>query len=346
MNFTIEVLNSAAGNFSEALFRHHHEQPENEPGGLSYGVIGAGVMVSMLAAYAIKRHIFPAVQTPLRNHRIKKFDDNRDGLKRLKDFISALAKELKSRWERRYNPMKENAREIFPALQRESNTYPEQQWGDSSMLCVGFSGLNSSPLAFTKYIEEIVKFDTNASFFAPYILKKGYCKCKEAALPILKVIQAYADEHPKNHIFLIGHSRGAVIAADIEQKLKAYNVHLISIAGPHCGTKSVNWIGQLHLTKPFGISTDLVDELAFQGTKANKRLSKWNERQDAENTEKKIRRVFYASPSDWIVFPQETCFPDLPCSEYHSIPGESHVTIIDAVTLKVLSYIKSSCKTP
>lgn len=272
-----------------------------------------------------------------------KLKDNRGWLSCIQDIFSATVKELSSRWQRQYNPLKGNARDLFPTLQSDSNTYAidEKQWRNSSRLIVLIHGLNSSPLAWTNYLEEISKFEDQASCFVPYVLKKGYCKCKEAARPILDVVQKYADQYPDNPIFLVGHSNGARIAAYIEQKLNADDIRVVSIAGPHCGSKLVSWLSMLRLAGLFGMPDDLVEELAYEGQWAVNKLKKWQEQQGTD-IKRKVERVFFASADDWRIFPANTCFPRLPNSSYYLMSGESHVTIIDAVRPKVLGLLKGN----
>lgn len=278
------------------------------------------------------------------------FSDNRSWLSRIKDFSFATVKELKCRLQRQYNPLRVNVHNSFPVLQANSNTYhiDEQQWVKSKKLVVLIHGLNSSPLAWTDYLEEKSKFENNVSYFTPFVYKKGYCKCKEAARPILEVVKRYADQYPSNPIILVGHSNGARIAAYIEQKLDVDNIRLISIAGPHCGSMLINWINALGLTRFLGISAKLVEELTFQGSWAKRKLIKWHDQQQNISTKRNIERVFFASYDDWRIFPNQTSFPKLPNSSYFCVSGESHVTIIEAVKQKVLSYIytenDSKCK--
>lgn len=272
---------------------------------------------------------------------LETFNDHRSWLSRIIDFSLASVKEFKNRWYRQYNPLRVNVHNLFPALQANSNTYDidVKQWQNSTKLVVLIHGLNSSPLAWTSYLEEKPKLGDNVSWFVPFVNKKGYCKCKEAARPILEVVQSYANQYPNNPIILVGHSNGARIAAYIEQKLDANNIRLISIAGPHYGSKIINWMSALGLTKRLGIPAEMVEELTYQGTWAHKKLIKWREKYKNEPTKTNVDHVFFASLDDWRIFPNQTSFPKLPNSSYHCVSGESHVTIVEAVKERVLSYI-------
>ena len=241
------------------------------------------------------------------------FNDNRGFLRRIKDLFLAAIREMVSRWERKHNPLKGNARQLFPALHPFSNAYEidEKQWQTTSMLVVLIHGLNSSPLAWTKYLKDLAAPERSVSRFAPYVYKKGYCKCKEAAQPILDVVQSYARQYPTRPIVLIGHSNGARIAAYIERNLDARDIRLISIAGPHCGSKLINWVDRLGFTKPFGFTVNMVEELSYQGRWARKQLNKWRTKQKEDvDTGRKVTRVFFASADDWRIFPNETSFPE------------------------------------
>lgn len=283
-------------------------------------------------------HSVSAKDSSLQESLLVTFSDTRGWLRCAKDFTVATLKEVRSRWQRLSNPLRVNAKDLFPSLNTDSKTYnlDEQAWrkNPSTQLIVMIHGLNSSPLAWSNYIDILSKSDSTISCFAPYVYKKGYCRAKEAALPILEICQSYTKQYPNNPIILIGHSNGARIAAYIEQKLDAKNIRLVSIAGPHGGSKLINWIHKLGLTRCFGFSAKMVEELTYQGTFATKKLNKWVKH--SEHSYKQVERIFFASADDWRVFPYETCFPKLPNSHYYLVTGESHVTMIDAVRHQVL----------
>ncbi len=264
------------------------------------------------------------------------FDDDRSWLCRIKDMSWATAKEIKCKWDRQYNLLRVNVHELFPSL-TSSHTYEvdEEEWKGSKKLVVMIHGLNSSPLAWSSYLKEK---QPDTSYFVPFVYKKGYCKCKEAARPILEVVRRYADLYPKNRIILYGHSKGAPTAAYIQQKLNVGDVRLVSIAGPHCGSMLVNWINWLGLSSCFGFSPKMVEELTYQGDWAKRKLIKW-QNQHGTYSKKTMEQIFIASKDDWRIFPNQTSFPNLPNSSYFVVNGESHVTILDAVKEAALSYI-------
>lgn len=266
--------------------------------------------------------------------------DNRSWSIYSMSLCKAIYRECISRLQRSSNPFKNNAHSLFPTLQKDGTYEKEQPWtkAPSSRLIVLIHGLNSSPLCWSKYIQELSKGESSTSYFAPYVYKKGYCKVKEAARPIFKVIQDYVKQYPDNPIFLIGHSNGARIAQYIEAKLEAKNIHFISIAGPHFGSKLINWMERLRLNSWIGISESMTNELKYNGEWVNKKLNQWQ----AESTIKAdriVKRIFYASADDLRVFPNNTSFPKLPNSAYYLISGESHITIIDAISEMVLNEI-------
>lgn len=342
MNSILQSLSSTFSCLSETLFLCHNEQQEKDICGHSY-VIGAAFIVALTGIYAIRQLAFTSQQILQQDNFFVRLDDKRGWLRRFQDLSSATIKDIKSRWQRQYNPLKVKQCDLFPALNLETKAYEvdERQWINSTKLIVLIHGLNSSPLAWSKYLEEISKLD-NVSYFAPYVYKKGYCKCKEAARPILEVIQKYEKKCPGNPIYLAGHSYGAIVAADIELKLKARNIRLISIAGPYGGSKLINWISLLHLGRCFGISSKKARELAYQGPWITKKLTKWRSHdQQGDAHSKTIERVFFGSSADLRVFPTESNFPNLSHSSHHLTHGESHVTIIDAVREQVLSYMLS-----
>jgi pimeloyl-ACP methyl ester carboxylesterase len=169
--------------------------------------------------------------------------DNRGVLSRIRDFFLARIRDFASRWQRSSNPLIGRA---FPILNEKTMSYDENYpWrdGKSRLLIVMIPGLNSSPLAFSNYFTEK---DPGVSCFTPHIYKKGYCPVKEAAAPLIKPVQSYADQYPDNPIVIIGHSQGAKIGARLERKLKAKKIHFISIAGPHGGS----WMTQFPAPGP------------------------------------------------------------------------------------------------
>lgn len=250
----------------------------------------------------------------------------------------SLFKEGISRIQRINNPYKTNAKVLFPSLQSDG-TYPEKlhYWrkGNSSRLIVLIHGLNSSPLCWNKYIQKL-STEESTDLFVPYVYKKCYCRIKEAAKPIFESIQKYADQYEQ--IILVGHSRGASIAQYIEMKLEAKNVTLISIAGPHLGSKLIDWTTYLGLNYWLGISNSMANELKYDSDWVNRKLIKWQEK-SLLNTHRVAKRIFIASTDDFRVFPSQSSFPNLPSSTYLLVSGESHVTIIEAAYGKVLAEI-------
>lgn len=281
---------------------------------------------------------------PFQRKLLVKLTDPRGLIDRIRDLTASRKAESTSRKNRKHNPLISQAENLFPKIQVDTGSYnnAKQPWltGPSSKLVVLIHGLNSSPLAWSGYLKEKHTAESTASYFVPYVHQKGYCKISEAADPILKTAQAYANRHPNNPIFLVGHSNGARIAAYIEQGLQAKHIHLVSIAGPHCGSNLMKWIDRLGMAKILGIPPIMTQELMHMGEWPIKQLIKWQDSQETyKKTEKMVKRVFFASADDWRVFPNETSFPNLPNSSYYLIGQESHVTIIDGVKDEVLSYI-------
>lgn len=269
--------------------------------------------------------------------------DNRSRLEYSISLCMSLYKEFISRMQRSGNPLKKDAKKLFPILQKDGTYENEQPWikSPSFRLIVFIHGLNSSPLCWSRYIQELLKEDSSTSTFAPYVYKKGYCKLEKAARPIFKIVQDYAKQYPDNPIFLIGHSNGARIVQYIEDNLEAKNIRLISIAGPHFGSKLINWIKFLRLNLCLGISESMTKELAYNGKWVNEKLKQWQAKSMVK-PDKVVKRIFFASADDLRIFPNESSFPKLPNSTYYLLSGESHVTIIDAVSKMVLREIVRS----
>jgi len=154
-------------------------------------------------------HVVSKEPATSQDNLLVKLMDNRGWLERIYGFSLATVKEVTSRWQRQYNPLKVNVNELFPALQQNTNTYniDEKKWKDSTKLVVLIHGLNSSPLAWTNYLERDDQ-ESKISYFVPFVRNKGYCSCKEAARPILTVIQRYANQYRQKPIVLVGHSNG------------------------------------------------------------------------------------------------------------------------------------------
>lgn len=267
-------------------------------------------------------------------------EDNRSWIIYSISLCITIYKECISRLQRTGNPLKNNAQSLFPALQADGSYGKVQPWikAPSSRLVVLIHGLNSSPLCWSKYIQELSKEEPSTHYFAPYVYKKGYCKLKVAARPIFEVVESYSMKYPDNPIFLIGHSNGARIAQYIEDKLEANKIRLISIAGPHAGSNLINWIERLGLNWLTGISESMASELKYNGEWANKKINQWQAK-SAIKTGRIVKRIFFASADDLRIFPYNSCFPKLPNSTYYLISGESHVTIIDAVSEMVLNEV-------
>jgi triacylglycerol esterase/lipase EstA (alpha/beta hydrolase family) len=268
--------------------------------------------------------------------------DNRSLITYSMSICFSIYKECISRLQRANNPLKATAKNLFPILQKD-RSYSDvlQPWvngEDSSQLIVLIHGLNSSPLCWSKYIQKLSECKKSTSYFAPYVYKKGYCKLKKASQPIFEVIQKYAHQHPHNPIILVGHSNGARIAQYIERNLDAKNITLVSIAGPHLGSKLVNWTTFLSLNSSLGISDSMANELMYNSEWAKRKLIKW-QKNSVEHVDKVGKRIFIASADDLRIFPNSTSFPNLPNSTYLLISGESHVTIVDAVCEKVLNEV-------
>lgn len=280
---------------------------------------------------------------PNNNSFFTPLSDNRGLLSRIYDATLAAFKEMGMRRQRRYNPM---LNRVFPVAQKTEEGigyHFERPWtnGRSKELVVLIHGLRSSPLTWSKYLAEFDDADEERSYFAPHLYKKGYASVDEVATPILKEIQLYKDQYPDNRVILIGHSYGALTAGYIEQRLpNARNVHLISIAGPHCGTNMVNWMERARVGGLVGFTPRMTDEMRFQGSWATRHLIDWQAKKD--DTDNTNTRHFFATADDWRVFPAKSSFPNLPNSSYCLVSRESHVTIVEAVKDDVFAIIRNS----
>jgi hypothetical protein len=223
-------------------------------------------------------------------------------------YVVAFFKEIKSRFLRKYNTIKIHKWKI----------------NGSNKLVVFIHGVNSSPLSWSEYFKHEPSYD----YFVPNVYKKGNCSIEKASHPILNDVQNYVERYPNNYIILVGHSNGARIATYVEQNLVAKNICLVSIAGPHHGTKLVNLAKWCGITKYLNFSCKLLDELTYDG----------NGRCKFKNT---TIKHFFASKNDMRVFPNDTSLPLEQNSTYYLIHGESHVTIIDSVKNEVLCIINA-----
>lgn len=273
------------------------------------------------------------------NTRVAVLNDNRSCFSKFFDSVLAISREIRSRYQRRYNPLRGR---IFPIAM--SNAEGAIQYCEpkpwisepKNKLVVFIHGLNSSPLAWGKYILHLEK---EYAIFAPQVHQKGYCALEEAAAPILAEVQSYAHLFPDNPIFLVGHSNGGRIAAYLEQKLIARRITLISIAGPHSGTALVNRLQSMRALSILGISRQMALEFEYQGNWALRNLIDWQNDAILTDEIKKVKRIFYATADDGRIYPFSSSFPNLPNSAYYLLRRHSHVTIIDAVQQHVCHLI-------
>lgn len=258
-------------------------------------------------------------------------------------FFRSLGKEAVARWNRGNNPLIGKSEEIFTmykvAADGAAYYAPEDlPWKDQSSekLIVFIHGLNSSPLAWSDYFLDLQNTRLNYHYFLPYVYKKGYCTLNEAALPILRVIEAYCESFPENEIVLVGHSNGARILAYLDCELHPkYKIHLAAIAGPFLGSKMISDLSYFGVTSFFGFSEDMTREFEYQGDFAASQLETWLGKPPREN----CRAIFFASESDFRVTPISTSLPEKPGSEYVLFEDESHVTIIDASKKHIIEFI-------
>lgn len=196
-------------------------------------------------------------------------------------------------------------------------------------MVVFLHGLHSSPLASSSYLEPFQN-DPSISCFVPEILKRGNCKLEEVARPILEFLNQYDN---KTHLILVGHSRGAVIGGYVGRNLRNQNADLISIGGHHGGSR---WMTAVSAVKPhrfFNISKSVGDDGALLSDFAKEQMRQWQKNPDNG------KRIFFASAQDRRIRPLNTCFPNLPNSQYVLIEGETHTGIIGGVKDDVIKAI-------
>ncbi len=271
--------------------------------------------------------------------------DSRNIFERVYDLGVSIIHEVISRYNRRYNPLLGRSSELFHRYKDEGEeiNYDVEDcpWNThgSKKLIVFIHGLNSSPLSWSKYLQKLPK-DPQTHYFAPYVVKKGYCSVESAAAPILRVLKNYGQQHPSSSIYLVGHSLGARIAGYLDRQLcTSHDTKLISIAGPHYGTKCVTTIRKLGLTHSLGLSPEMLAENHFGGEWSKTHVNRWREQSKQVVASQACHRLFFASADDLRIYPSQTCFPLLPNSSYHLLKRESHVTIIEAVQEAVFSFV-------
>jgi len=270
-----------------------------------------------------------------------KLEDNRSFFKKKYDVIHSIFSEIFSRCIHSNPRLCDVAAKSVIDLTEEgaysSKLLPWNITKDSKKLVVFIHGLKSSPLVWTKYLNEIVENQKpTTTIFAPVVKDTGCCKLKEAALPILTAVENYVEKYPDNKVILIGYSNGARVAGFVERKLNAKETRLISIAGSFKGTKLIDDLLPAPLLKnTLGIPSSLNEEWMFSSDWHEKQINKWRNRAHLES----ISRVFIASADDFCIYPHTSSFPSLPNSEYWLLSSASHVTIINMVQDVIVSYI-------
>ncbi|MEC7839605.1 MAG: hypothetical protein VX777_06165 [Chlamydiota bacterium] len=265
--------------------------------------------------------------------------DGRKSPKKCYDLLKSQIDEMCFRWSNRKADDNQFENRSIVALQGDSYGVDTLSWNrdeGSKKLVVFIHGLNGSPTIWNRYLLKLESESNQATTFAPYVKDKGYCKLKEAALPILEAVQNYISKYPDNSVTLVGYSNGASIAGYIERKINTKKVTLVSIAGAFNGTMLIDRINATPgLEKPLGISKDLHHEWMFDNDWHRKRVKKWQAGESAAE----VKRIFFATANDICVYPFKTSFPYLPNSEYLLLSTGSHLTIIDEVFESVISCV-------
>jgi hypothetical protein len=204
-------------------------------------------------------------------------------------------------------------------------------------LYVVIHGLNASPKTTAwNYVSQIKKEHPNTyEIRAPHVHEKGNCSLKDAAKPILKMVNSYIAKNPGKPIHLIGTSNGARIAAFVEVALrkKNVNIRITAVAGVFFGSKTMEILTKWPLVRA-QFHNSIIQDFKI----ASKRSKNLIEKMREPVTIGSRSYEFYATPNDESMPNRSSSLPrEIPGATYHPfVSGQSHISIWDSLRPKVL----------
>jgi hypothetical protein len=162
----------------------------------------------------------------------------------------------------------------------------------------------------------------------PYVPHRGNCSLKEAAEPILAMVEDYIEKNPGKPVILIGTSNGGRIAAYIETKLRHLNVaiRVAGIAGAFFGSTQMNLLKTLGIA-PLFLKSVVIEELEAASLTARQLI----EEMRRPVVVGKRSYEFYATANDLYIPNFSFCFPKLAGAKYHLLKGYDHVSLAGRV---------------
>ena len=221
----------------------------------------------------------------------------------------------------------------------------ERNWEwkkDNEGLFVLVHGWMGSP-AFSSlvYYEKLEKSNPNKyEIKVPYVINKGNCSLKEAADPILAMVQDYIKKNPGKPVNLIGTSNGGRIVGYIDSALKDTDVHIriTGIAGAFFGSKTLTNLNKYGLANY--LPQVVVEELSQGSSKARNLI----ESMQKVPTQGSRSYKFYATNGDIVIQPEDS-FPKIKGADYELVVGQDHtslgVSICDKVLKEHLEWMQS-----
>lgn len=218
----------------------------------------------------------------------------------------------------------------------------------TTKLYVLIHGLASRPAVLDRFYDAILSLEANpVTIFQPFVKESGECSLEEASESIMQEIQQWSQDHPHLPIVYIVHSNGARIAGNISSKMKLEGVinpmQVHCVGGPFYGTTFVNqpnWPSPLKegwklLFKKL-YSEPVYEELSWQSETAESLIR--NMQRAAQSCEN-LHYYFYGSPSDILVHPYTSIFPNVAQSRYFLSSAEGHQGILSAAQDTIMDHV-------
>ena len=218
---------------------------------------------------------------------------------------------------------------------------PLPQWKvKSEALYVMVHGLKSDPSTWDTYSEELDHTHAKADQALILVPKGGNCRVREAAKPIVALIEDYIKKYPNNPISLIGTSNGARIVAFIELYLRTSApktpVQVSTVAGAHFGSQVMNYVHQFGVSKLLGYTPEIIEELSYGSDVVQTTLDA--QRQALPEGLKRDYR-FYMTTEETHVQPSTSELAIISQGEKHFVVhGEGHASIVQRVRPHLLEH--------
>ncbi len=233
--------------------------------------------------------------------------------------------------------------------------YPEENfpWNrlkekENGGLCLFIHGLRGIPHDWHEYLVEMKRRHPDVYCLAPYVLLEGNCSLKEAAAPLLRLVQDYARKNPGKPIILIGTSNGGRIAMYLETQLRVEDLEyrqltVVSLAGVHYGTQFIDYLASWKLLWAGQLDQEIAKDFSWKSETARQCLEAWSAKQALWHEHGiHVRHLFCATTEDGQVYPQSCSLPQAPpgsSCDYRIYVAENHLSIVPAACHDVMNWI-------